>query len=176
MAAPFLSSPLQITSTSPILFTKVTPTNQIHFNQRTASTCTSNKLRLLRRSAAAGTAVTDQTEGGEEVLINPTSEEEKREEVVDYDWTEEWYPLYLTRDVPDDSPLGLTVFDRQIVLYRDGEGTLRCYEDRCPHRWARTTRFYSQKSHLFRFSYFLEYHHCLETAESAHVSSVRSGI
>ncbi|CAN6979642.1 unnamed protein product [Brassica oleracea var. botrytis] len=137
MAAPFLSSPHQITSTSPILFTKVTPTNQIHFNQRTASTCTSNKLRLLRRSAAAGTAVTDQTEGGEEVLINPTPEEEKREEVVDYDWTEEWYPLYLTRDVPDDSPLGLTVFDRQIVLYRDGEGTLRCYEDRCPHRLAK---------------------------------------
>lgn len=138
MAAPFLSSPLQLTSTSPILFTKVPPTNQIQFNQRTTTTtCTSsNRLRLLlRRSAAAGTAVTDQTEGGEDVLLNPTPEEEKREEVVvAYDWTEEWYPLYLTRDVPDDAPLGLTVFDRQIVLYRDGEGTLRCYEDRCPHR------------------------------------------
>ncbi|PQQ18788.1 protein TIC 55 chloroplastic [Prunus yedoensis var. nudiflora] len=30
--------------------------------------------------------------------------------------------------------LGLTVFDKQLVLYRDGSGLLRCYEDRCSHR------------------------------------------
>lgn len=132
MAVPFLSSSLQLTPTSPILFTKTTtPINQIQFNQRT---CTPTKTRLLRRSAAAGTAVTaDRTEVGE-VLLNVKPEDERHEEMVDYDWTEEWYPLYLTRDVPDDAPLGLTVFDRQIVLYKDGEGTLRCYEDRCPHR------------------------------------------
>lgn len=51
-----------------------------------------------------------------------------------YDWKEEWYPLYLTKEVPDDAPLGLTVFNKQLVLYRDGAGVLRCYEDRCPHR------------------------------------------
>ena len=54
--------------------------------------------------------------------------------MVDYDWTEEWYPLYLTKNIPDDAPLGLTVFDKQVVLYRDGNGELQCYEDRCPHR------------------------------------------
>ncbi|GMP83875.1 hypothetical protein CsSME_00037643 [Camellia sinensis var. sinensis] len=54
--------------------------------------------------------------------------------VVDYDWTDEWYPLYLTQNVPDDAPLGLTVFDKQVVLYRDGKGQLLCCEDRCPHR------------------------------------------
>jgi phenylpropionate dioxygenase-like ring-hydroxylating dioxygenase large terminal subunit len=37
--------------------------------------------------------------------------------VADYDWTEEWYPLYLTKYVPDDAPLGFTVFDKQVVLY-----------------------------------------------------------
>lgn len=78
--------------------------------------------------------------GGEDddrkVFVGPTTEEERRREriVADYNWTEEWYPLYLTRDVPDDAPLGLTVFDKQLVLYRDGTGELRCYEDRCPHR------------------------------------------
>ena len=46
-----------------------------------------------------------------------------------YDWTEEWYPLYLAKDVPEDAPLGLTVFDKQVVLYRDGNGELKCYED-----------------------------------------------
>ncbi|CAM8961539.1 unnamed protein product [Rhodiola kirilowii] len=74
-----------------------------------------------------------------EVLLPPTSQEEiaRVREVVDYDWTEEWYPLYLVKDVPDDAPLGLTVFDRQVVLYKDGNGELHCYEDRCPHRLAK---------------------------------------
>ena len=51
-----------------------------------------------------------------------------------YDWREEWYPLYLSNEVPDDAALPLTVFDRQLVLWRDGNGVLRCHEDRCPHR------------------------------------------
>lgn len=51
-----------------------------------------------------------------------------------YDWKEEWYPLYLSKEVPDDAALPLTVFDRQLVLWRDGNGVLRCHEDRCPHR------------------------------------------
>ncbi|GJS19875.1 protein TIC 55, chloroplastic [Tanacetum coccineum] len=39
-------------------------------------------------------------------------EEKGRVGVVDYDWTEEWYPLYLAKNIPDDAPLGLTVFDK----------------------------------------------------------------
>lgn len=58
-------------------------------------------------------------------------------QVADYDWTQEWYPLYLTQNVPDDAPLGLTVFDKQLVLYRDGAGELHCFQDRCPHRLAK---------------------------------------
>lgn len=65
------------------------------------------------------------------VLEVPTSEEEVK---VEYNWTEEWYPLYLTKNVPEDAPLGLTVFDKQLVLFKDGNGQLHCYEDRCPHR------------------------------------------
>lgn len=71
-------------------------------------------------------------DGEEKVVLESTKEEEK---VAEYDWTEEWYPLYLTKDVPDDAPLGLTVFDKQIVLYKDGNGVLHCYQDRCPHRY-----------------------------------------
>lgn len=39
--------------------------------------------------------------------------------------------------MPDDAPLGLTVYHKQIVLYRDSGGVLRCHEDRCPHRLAK---------------------------------------
>ncbi|KAG0472027.1 hypothetical protein HPP92_016573 [Vanilla planifolia] len=75
-------------------------------------------------------------EVAEDVLLPREAEEVKIVEEK-YDWREEWYPLYLTAEVPDDAPLGLTVFDKQVVLYRDGQGVLRCYEDRCPHRLAK---------------------------------------
>lgn len=67
----------------------------------------------------------------------PSETGEVREVEGKYDWTEEWYPLYLTAEVPKDAPLGLTVFHKQIVLYCDVNGVLRCYEDRCPHRLAK---------------------------------------
>lgn len=69
------------------------------------------------------------------MLVGASSEEQRRREreVADYDQTKEWYPLYLTKDVPDDAPLGLTVFDKQVVLYQTMI-ELRCFEDRCPHR------------------------------------------
>ena len=68
--------------------------------------------------------------------MDPTSQEGPGGErhMAKYDWREEWYPLYLTKELPEDAPLGLTVFDKQIVLYRDANSLLRCYEDRCPHR------------------------------------------
>ncbi|XP_030468757.2 protein TIC 55, chloroplastic [Syzygium oleosum] len=101
-------------------------------------TTSSFRLRAVStgfRDAAAASVEDDDAK----VLVGPASEEERRGErvVADYDWTEEWYPLYLTSDIPDDAPLGLTVFDKQLVLYRDGDGLLWCYEDRCPHRLAK---------------------------------------
>ncbi|CAN8284188.1 unnamed protein product [Cochlearia groenlandica] len=129
MAIPFLSCPLQLTTTSQILFT----TNKL---TKSSHRYTSPRLRLLRRYSAVTADQKTEREGDDVLLINP-NEKRGDDDVAEYDWTEEWYPLYLTRDVPDDAPLGLTVYDRQIVLYRDGEGTLRCYEDRCPHRLAK---------------------------------------
>ncbi|KAH8944596.1 hypothetical protein BDL97_13G120100 [Sphagnum fallax] len=48
-----------------------------------------------------------------------------------------WYPMYLTAEVPSNSPLGLTAFDRSLVLFYDGDGKIHCFEDRCPHRSAK---------------------------------------
>ncbi|XP_073276322.1 protein TIC 55, chloroplastic-like [Primulina huaijiensis] len=77
--------------------------------------------------------------GDQSVSFGASNQEEviEQRDVVSYDWTEEWYPLYLSKNVPDDAPLGLTVYDKQVVLYRNGTGELRCYEDRCPHRLAK---------------------------------------
>lgn len=75
-------------------------------------------------------------EEDQKVLVGPSSEQERRgeRELAAYDWKEEWYPLYLTKNVPHDAPLGLTVFDKNLVLFKDGNDQIQCYEDRCPHR------------------------------------------
>ncbi|KAL4022160.1 hypothetical protein IC575_015885 [Cucumis melo] len=97
----------------------------------------------VRTAAVAGAEIADpvgdlKDDDNQVVLLDPTtSEKPDGEATAEYNWTEEWYPLYLTRDVPEDAPLGLTVFDKQLVLYRDGAGELHCYEDRCPHRLAK---------------------------------------
>ncbi|KAA8521469.1 hypothetical protein F0562_012142 [Nyssa sinensis] len=105
-----------------------------------------HRLRQLKKQwtkcyaiAETGGGVSVEGDDNHGVLVSQSSEEEMKGDrvVVDYDWTEEWYPLYLTRNIPDDAPLGLTVFDKQLVLYRDGNGDLRCYQDRCPHRLAK---------------------------------------
>ncbi|KAG6477395.1 protein TIC 55, chloroplastic-like [Zingiber officinale] len=91
--------------------------------------------RTSRRSGRCRAAVAAEDVGREEVLV--PAEAEVEEDVAEYDWREEWYPLYLTEQVPNDAPLGLSVFDKQLVLFRDGDGVLRCFEDRCPHRLAK---------------------------------------
>ncbi|KAK9130285.1 hypothetical protein Sjap_010772 [Stephania japonica] len=99
------------------------------------------KRRLVLCSAVAdvseGVSVAE-SEGQESLEESIIGEEESGQgEAVEYDWREEWYPLYLTKNVPDDAPLGLTVFDRHLVLYKDGAGVFRCYEDKCLHRLAK---------------------------------------
>jgi hypothetical protein len=87
----------------------------------------SRRGKIFRRVIAdRGTAAT------EEALIQDVAKE--KEEKVEYNWEEEWYPMYLTAEMPTNSPLGLTVFDRSLVLFYDGQGKINCFEDRCPHR------------------------------------------
>ncbi|XP_042497271.1 protein TIC 55, chloroplastic [Macadamia integrifolia] len=118
------------------------PTNPGGGRRRTETVIfpVTGKLNQMRTGLMKCSAVAEVGEGlsEEEVLLGYTVDEEKGVGVVaDYDWREEWYPLYLSNEVPDDAPLGLTVFDIQIVLYRDGNGVLHCYQDRCPHRLAK---------------------------------------
>lgn len=92
------------------------------------------KNQLAKTHATAEISGGLSVEDDQSVLLGEEQVRGQRD-LVDYDWTEEWYPLYLTQNIPVDAPLGLTVFDKQVVLYIDGSGELRCYEDRCPHRY-----------------------------------------
>lgn len=132
---PFLSELLHLSSTRTTL--PKSPFFSPQIPQRFNLYVQNKQFKKQGRSCSAiaenlGAGVGDD----QSVILEDSSLEELRgqREIVGYDWTEEWYPLYLTKNVPDDAPLGLTVFDKQVVLYRDGSGELRCFEDRCPHR------------------------------------------
>jgi nitrite reductase/ring-hydroxylating ferredoxin subunit len=53
-----------------------------------------------------------------------------------YPWLQQWYPAGVAADLPADRPHAFTLFGRQLVLWRDGDGTWRCFADACPHRLA----------------------------------------
>ncbi|CAK7354002.1 unnamed protein product [Dovyalis caffra] len=132
MALPILQFPFLSHATSlskPLSFTlKPTKTlRPIHIKQQ------EQQERAIRchavtdlSSSTLPSSVDDQSKGEDDddglVLVDPSSEEESG------------------GNVPDDAPLGLTVFDKQVVLYKDGQGELRCFQDRCPHRKMKSTR------------------------------------
>eukprot|EP01018_Ginkgo_biloba_P014645 Gb_20939 [translate_table: standard] len=96
--------------------------------------CHFSNIYIRKTRAMAGGKTLSQEIGDSDALIEEKGLLENRAE---YDWESEWYPLYLAAHVPKDAPLGLTVFDKQLVLYEDGDGVFQCYEDRCPHRAAK---------------------------------------
>lgn len=53
-----------------------------------------------------------------------------------FDWRGCWYPVAFCADLPPGKPLAFTLHDEPYVLFRDGQGRIRCVEDRCPHRMA----------------------------------------
>ncbi|AAP99934.1 MULTISPECIES: Rieske (2Fe-2S) protein [Prochlorococcus] len=47
-----------------------------------------------------------------------------------------WYAVCSKRELKEDTPYCLTMFNEPLVIYRDKESNLRCVKDLCPHRGA----------------------------------------
>ncbi|MGQ9872339.1 aromatic ring-hydroxylating dioxygenase subunit alpha [Leptodesmis sp.] len=50
-----------------------------------------------------------------------------------------WYVVARSREVSD-RPLGIVLWQQDIVLYRDSQGQVQALEDRCPHRFVKLSR------------------------------------
>ncbi len=50
-----------------------------------------------------------------------------------------WYVVARSREVSD-RPLGVVLWQQDIVLYRDSQGQVQALEDRCPHRFVKLSR------------------------------------
>lgn len=71
-----------------------------------------------------------------------------RSEQQDFDWKNCWYPVSFLQDLPRDVPTGFTLYDMPLVLFFDGNGTLSCLRDLCPHRAARLSDGQITDGHL----------------------------
>lgn len=49
-------------------------------------------------------------------------------------WKKAWYPIAVIQDMDASRPTKLELLGEDLVAWRDGEGTWRVFEDRCPHR------------------------------------------
>jgi len=52
----------------------------------------------------------------------------------------QWYAVGKSVQVKRDKPHAVKALGRNLVLWRDTHGKLRCLEDYCPHRGARLSR------------------------------------
>lgn len=63
-------------------------------------------------------------------------EQFKEEEELIFQWTKQWYPVAVVDFLDPSRPHAMQLLGKDIVLWRDGSGKWRCFEDFCPHRLA----------------------------------------
>lgn len=51
-----------------------------------------------------------------------------------FQWTKQWYPVAVAEFLDPSCPHAIQLLGKDLVLWRDGTGQWRCFEDACPHR------------------------------------------
>ena len=59
-----------------------------------------------------------------------------------------WHPVAQSHEVLKDAPLSVKLLDQAVVLWRDNEGAVQAFVDRCPHRGARLSMGRVENGHL----------------------------
>ena len=68
-------------------------------------------------------------------VAKPIAELKQGEELT-FQWTKQWYPVAVVEFLDPSRPHAMQLLGKDIVLWRDGSGKWRCFEDFCPHRLA----------------------------------------
>jgi phenylpropionate dioxygenase-like ring-hydroxylating dioxygenase large terminal subunit len=69
-------------------------------------------------------------------IFNSLKDEQQQPEAEIFSWTKQWYPVAVVEFLDPARPHGMQLLGKDIVLWRDGTGNWRCFEDFCPHRLA----------------------------------------
>jgi len=82
-------------------------------------------------------ANTNEQEGGLSTLA-----EGSLDTTYEYDWKEHWYPLGVANEMVGGTkaPIPVSIFDHEMVLFKDAKGEWQCVKDFCPHRAAKLSQ------------------------------------
>lgn len=70
--------------------------------------------------------------GQEEADIDASSTQETEES--QFSWTKQWYPVGVVDLLDPSKPNCMKLLGHDLVIWKDGQGVWRCFEDVCPHR------------------------------------------
>ena len=68
--------------------------------------------------------------------IDQSTEQLNPKQQETFQWTKQWYPVAVIEFLNPSRPHGIQLLGKELVLWRDGSGKWRCFEDFCPHRLA----------------------------------------
>ncbi len=57
-----------------------------------------------------------------------------QQEEESFQWTKQWYPVAVVDHLDSSHPYAIQLLGKDLVLWRDGTNTWRCFDDACPHR------------------------------------------
>src|SRR5260370_34771394 len=77
-------------------------------------------------------------------------ERQRIDDLVNRGLLDQWYAVAKSVQVKPGKPHAVKALGRNLVLWRDASGALKCLEDYCPHRGARPSRGEGLGDHLAR--------------------------
>ena len=64
--------------------------------------------------------------------IDKSSEQVHLKQEETFQWTKQWYPVAVVEFLAPSRPHGIQLLGKDLVLWRDGAGEWRCFEDFAP--------------------------------------------
>ncbi|MDJ0744449.1 MAG: Rieske 2Fe-2S domain-containing protein [Xenococcaceae cyanobacterium MO_167.B27] len=71
-----------------------------------------------------------------ETVAHSSEEVQQLRQEKTFQWRKQWYPVAVVEFLAPSRPHGIQLLGKELVLWRDGSGKWRCFEDFCPHRLA----------------------------------------
>ena len=66
----------------------------------------------------------------------PSSESAPAPDTQTFEWTQQWYPVAVVEFLDPSRPHPIQLLGQHLVIWQDGTGRWRCFNDACPHRLA----------------------------------------
>jgi len=63
-------------------------------------------------------------------------EMEAQADAETFNWSKQWYPAAVVHELESKVPNAFQLMGKDLVIWKDNQGTWRCFQDCCPHRLA----------------------------------------